>query len=137
MYSQIKIEALINRKSDLVWQCWTTPEHITKWNFASDDWCCPSVRVELREGGKYCARMESKDGTMGFDFEGVYEKFIPGQKIVFLMDDGRRAITTFESLGDKTRVITVFDAEKQNAEELQQQGWQAILNQFRKHVESL
>jgi uncharacterized protein YndB with AHSA1/START domain len=137
MYSQIRIETLVGRKSDLVWQCWTTPEHITKWNFASDDWCCPSARIELREGGKYCARMESRDGSAGFDFEGVYEKFIPGRKIVFLMDDGRRATTTFESLGDSTRVVTVFDAENQNPEELQQQGWQAILNQFKKHVESL
>jgi len=137
MYSKIRIEALINRNSNLVWQCWTTPEHIKKWNFASEDWCCPFASVELREGGRYCARMESKDGSMDFDFEGVYEKLIPGQEIVFLMGDGRRATTSFEAIEEKTRVITVFDAEKENSEELQQQGWLAILNQFNRHVESL
>ena len=136
MYTQLRIESIISQPISRTWECWTTPEHITQWNFASDDWCCPWARVDLREGGGYCARMEAKDGSMGFDFEGTYEKLILGQKIVLLLGDGRRATTTFESLGEGTRVVTVFDAEKQNPEELQLQGWQAILNQFKKHAET-
>jgi len=134
-FKKLKIEALVQAPISRVWECWTRPEHITQWNFASDDWCCPSARVDLRPGGNYCARMEAKDGSMGFDFEAKYEDVVHEGRVALLLGDGRRAVTQFERLGNDTRVVTVFDAETQNSLELQQQGWQAILNQFKKHVE--
>ncbi len=132
---KIKIEAIVNAQPSKVWEAWTKPEHITKWNFAIDEWCCPKVANDLKVGGKYQARMEAKDGSFGFDFEAIYDKIELQQKIVYTMGDGRKAATEFENLGGKTKVTTVFDAEKQNPEQMQKDGWQAILNNFKKYVE--
>ncbi len=134
-FKQLKIEAFIEAPVSRVWQCWTRPEHITQWNFASEDWRCPSAQVDLRTGGEYLARMESRDGSMGFDFRGNYGEVVQEERVVLLLEDGRRAMTRFESSPTGTRVETVFDAETQNPPELQQQGWQAILNQFKFYVE--
>lgn len=135
--SKIKIEATVSATPQKVWAFWTQPEHITKWNYASDDWHCPKATNELKVGGKYGARMEAKDGSFGFDFEAVYDEVIDQKKLAYTMADGRRAITEFEKWGDnKTKVTTVFDAEKQNSEEMQKNGWQAILNNFKKYAES-
>lgn len=136
-YVQIKIEAMISSSIQQIWDAWTKPAHITKWNFASDDWCCPRATSDLKKGGRYLARMEAKDGSMGFDFEAVYDEVIPLKKIALTMGDGRKAITTFESVGAFTRVTTVFDAEKIHSEDLQREGWQSILNNFKKYVETL
>jgi uncharacterized protein YndB with AHSA1/START domain len=135
-FSKIKIEATVNAPLQQVWDAWTKPEHITKWNFASDDWQCPWAKNDLRVGGKYAARMEAKDGSFGFEFEAVYDEVTDQKKITYTMGDGRKATTDFENLGGKTKVTTVFDAEKQNSEEMQKGGWQAILNNFKKYVES-
>jgi uncharacterized protein YndB with AHSA1/START domain len=135
-FSKIKIEATVNAPLQQVWDAWTKPEHITKWNFASDDWQCPWAKNDLRVGGKYAARMEAKDGSFGFEFEAIYDEVTDQKKITYTMGDGRKATTDFENLGGKTKVTTVFDAEKQNSEEMQKGGWQAILNNFKKYVES-
>ncbi|MGE3975524.1 MAG: SRPBCC family protein [Bdellovibrionales bacterium] len=135
-FSKIKIEAIVSAPVEKVWIYWTKPEHITKWNFAVDDWQCPSATNDLQVGGIYKARMEAKDGSFGFDFEAVYDEVIPQKKLTYTMADGRQATTHFESVGNQTKVTTVFDAEKQNSEEMQKGGWQAILNNFKKYVEA-
>lgn len=133
---QISIAATIAAPVQRVWRAYTTPVDITRWNFASDDWCCPSAEADLRVGGAYTARMEAKDGSFGFDFEAVYEEIEPNKAITLKMSDGRKASTTFETVDGGTRVTTVFDAEDQNSIEMQRDGWQAILNNFRDYVEN-
>ncbi|XGC82009.1 SRPBCC family protein [Bdellovibrio bacteriovorus] len=134
--SKIQIEATVSADPKKVWSYWTKPEHITNWNFASDDWQCPRAENDMRVGGKYSARMEAKDGSFGFDFNAIYNEVVDQKKISYTMEDGRVATTTFEDLGGKTKVTTVFDAEKMNPEEMQKNGWQAILNNFKKYVEA-
>lgn len=133
---RITIEATVSASLEEVWRSWTRPEYITQWNFASPDWCCPRAVNDLRKGGKYTARMEAKDGSFGFDFEAIYDEVVPLKKIAYTMADGRQAITEFESQGDKVKVTTSFDAEKENPEEMQKEGWQAILNNFKQYAES-
>lgn len=133
---KIRIETTVTAPVPRVWQAFTTPPDIVQWNFASDDWCCPSAAVDLRVGGAHKARMEAKDGSIGFDFEGVYEEVIPKRAITLAMSDGRKARTTFEPAGTSTRVTTVFDAESENSVDVQRDGWQAILDNFKRHVES-
>ena len=133
--SKIKVEALISALPQKVWTYYTQPEHITKWNFASDDWHCPRATNDLRPGGKYSARMEAKDGSFGFDFVATYDDVVTEKKVSYTMEDGRNATTEFQGLGDKTKVTTTFDAEKQNPTEMQRDGWQAILNNFKSYTE--
>jgi uncharacterized protein YndB with AHSA1/START domain len=133
---KITIESEIAAPVELVWEAHTSPEAITQWNFASNDWCCPSAEADLKVGGKYCARMEAKDGSFAFDFEGVYKEVEPRKAITLVMADGRHARTTFETNGKKTKVKTVFDAEDQNSIEMQRDGWQAILDNFKRYVEA-
>jgi uncharacterized protein YndB with AHSA1/START domain len=136
-FAQIKIEATISAEIQTVWTAWTLPEHITRWNFASEDWCCPWATNELAQGGRYVARMEAKDGSFGFDFEAIYDEVIPLKRIAMTLGDGRKVTTTFQTMGSSTRVTTLFDAETQNSEDLQRDGWQSILNNFKKYVEKL
>ena len=136
MSEKVRVEAVIDRKRDDVWMLWNAPEHITRWNFASDDWCCPRAENDLRVGGRLCNRMEAKDGSFGFDFEAIYDEVESESRLAYTMTDGRQAETRFEDLGDSTRVTTLFDAEASNPVDLQQAGWQAILNNFKKYVES-
>jgi uncharacterized protein YndB with AHSA1/START domain len=133
----IKIQTNITSDSNTVWDAYTQPKHITKWNFADPSWHCPSAENDLRAGGKYVARMEAKDGSFGFDFEATYDEVIDQKKIVYTIADGRKVITTFDEQGDKTTVTTEFEAESENSIELQRDGWQAILNSFKKYTESL
>jgi uncharacterized protein YndB with AHSA1/START domain len=132
----ITIKATINASVENVWKLWTEPFHITQWNAASDDWHTTKSENDLRVGGKFTSRMEAKDGSFGFDFGGVYDTVKPLHQIDYTMDDGRKAWTTFSKIKDKTNVVTKFVAENQNSVELQQQGWQAILNNFKKYAES-
>src|SRR5690606_25055901 len=132
---QITVTTTIAAPIQRVWQAYTTPADITRWNFASDDWCCPSAEADLKVGGQYKARMEAKDGSFGFDFEAVYEELAPNKALTLAMSDGRKARTTFEATGDGTKVATTFDAETENSIEMQRDGWQAILNNFRSYVE--
>jgi len=136
MATKITISALLNAPIEKVWNSWTIPEHITKWNFAIDTWHCPTASNDLKVGGKYIARMEAKDGSLGFDFEALYDTVIDKQELTYTMTDGRKAKTIFVDKGSETSVTTIFDAESENPVEMQQQGWQSILNNFKKYVES-
>ncbi|RYY73064.1 MAG: activator of HSP90 ATPase [Gammaproteobacteria bacterium] len=134
--TKITIEATISADTQKVWSYWTQPAHITKWNFASDDWQCPWATNDLRKGGKYSARMEAKDGSFGFEFSAIYDEVIEYEKMTYTIGDGREVTTEFKAEGDKTKVTTVFDAENQNPIEMQRGGWQSILDNFKSYVES-
>jgi uncharacterized protein YndB with AHSA1/START domain len=132
----ITVEASLSVPVEKVWNCWTSPEHITHWNFASDDWCCPSALNDLRKGGTFSYRMEAKDGSFGFDFMGIYDDVKVNELIDSTLGDGRKMTVHFVSHGTDTRVIETFEAENINPIELQRGGWQAILNNFKKHTEA-
>lgn len=133
----ITIQADIAKEPENVWEYWTKPEHITQWNFASDDWCCPSARNDLRVGGRLETRMEAKNGSFGFDFGGTYDEVEVPKRIAYTLDDGRKVITTLEPKESGTHMITLFDPESQNPIDMQRDGWQAIMNNFKKYVEGL
>jgi uncharacterized protein YndB with AHSA1/START domain len=131
----ITIETTVNAPVEKVWEYWTKPEHITQWSFASDDWHTPSAENDLRPGGKFASRMEAKDGSAGFDFGGAYDAVTPNEYIEYTMDDGRKVKIHFSGDGDKTRVTETFEAEDTHSIEMQQGGWQAILDNFKKYTE--
>lgn len=132
----LTVFATVNRSVDQVWEFWTKPEHIVNWNHASDDWHTPKAQNDLREGGKFCWRMEAKDGSMGFDFEGTFDKIQSLKRIQYTLDDGRKVSVAFNDNGTSTNVTEFFEAENTNPLKLQQEGWQAILNNFKAYVES-
>ncbi|PKA22822.1 activator of HSP90 ATPase [Leptospira sp. mixed culture ATI2-C-A1] len=134
---QITIQSIILADSKKVWDDYTKPEHIVHWNFASDDWQCPWAKNDLRVGGKYSARMEAKDGSFGFEFEATYDKVIDQKLISYTMEDGRKASVAFQPMDQQTKVTISFDPEKENPVEIQKGGWQAILDNFKKYVESI
>lgn len=133
----ITVEATVNAPVEKVWQSWTNPEHITKWNFASPDWHTPRATNDLRVGGKFMSRMEAKDGSFGFDFVGIYDDVKKHELIEYHLPDGRNVKTTFKSKGAQTEIITNFDAENQNPVEMQKGGWQSIMNNFKDYTENL
>lgn len=133
---RIKVETEVDADVKEAWEYYTVPEHITKWNFASDDWHCPWAENDLQVGGKLKARMETISGSTGFDFEGVYEEIVPYQKIVYTIADGRKVETRFDSDGTKTKVSLEFDPEQEYSPKQQKEGWQAILDNFKLHAES-
>lgn len=135
MKGAIIIAASVKADINKVWNYYTAAEHITKWNFATEDWQCPKVSVDLRVGGKHFARMEAKDGSFGFDFEAVYDEIVPNQILGYTMADGRRAEILFKQTNDRTEVSITFDADN-NPIELQRNGWQAILNNFKSYTEN-
>lgn len=132
----ITIDATVKAPAGKVWKLWTSPEHIMKWNTASDDWHTTHAENDLRAGGKFLSRMEAKDGSFGFDFGGIYDEVITNQLIAYTMGDGRKAKVTFTAAGNETKIITAFEAENQNSHEMQKGGWQAILNNFKKYAEA-
>ena len=134
--TKITVQATISANTKKVWDFYTKPEHITKWNFASDDWHCPKAENDMSVGGKYSARMEAKDGSFGFDFEAIYDEVADKEKFTYTMGDGRQATTSFKSLNDTTSITITFDAENENPVEMQKGGWQAILDNFKKYVEN-
>lgn len=133
--TKITVTTTINEQVQNVWDKYTKANHIIHWNFASDDWHCPKAENDLRVGGKMNARMEAKDESFGFDFKAIYNEVIEYEKITYTMEDGRQATTTFENNNGNTIITIVFDAENENPVEMQQQGWQAILNNFKKYAE--
>jgi uncharacterized protein YndB with AHSA1/START domain len=136
MHTIITIAAHINASKQKVWDYYTMPEHITQWNFAHESWHCPSATNDLRVGGTYRARMEAKDGSFGFDFEAVYTDVIPGDKLAYTLTDNRKVIIKLEERTDFTGITISFDAENENPIELQEQGWQAILQNFKQYTEA-
>ncbi len=130
----ISIEAFVGVSPRKAWHAFTSPEAITQWNQASPDCHCPWAEVDLHVGGRHVARMEARDGSFGFEFEGVYEEVDPPRALTLRLDDGRRARTTFEPHGDGTRVRTVFDPESTHSAAMQRDGWQAILDSYANYV---
>lgn len=133
---QITVGATIDAHPQKIWRLWTQPDHIAKWNFANPDWHCPKAENDLRVGGRLCYRMEAKDGSFGFDFEGAYSEIIDQEKIVYTLPDGRVSTTTFENLGDRIKLTTTFDAEQENSLDMQREGRQAIINNFKNYVKA-
>lgn len=132
----ITIEAMVNVPVEKAWEVYTNPEEVMKWNHASDDWHSPRAENDLRVGGAFNYRMEAKDGGFGFDFGGTYTEVQPHERIAYEMGDGRMVRVTFAPQGNGTKITTVFDPEDENPIEMQQQGWQAILNNFKKCAEA-
>jgi uncharacterized protein YndB with AHSA1/START domain len=134
---KITVQTLIDAPVSKVWTIFNAPEHITQWATASEDWHTPSSENDLRVGGSFRSTMAAKDGSFSFEFGGVYTKVDPERYIEYNMSDGRNVSVTFAEEGDSTSVVEVFDAESTNPIEMQQFGWQAILNNLKKHVESV
>ena len=132
----ITIETMVQAPIEKVWEYWTSPEHITKWAFASETWEAPYAENDITIGGKFKITMAAKDKSEGFDFTGVYTDVKTNKLIEYTMDDGRRAKITFEELSGGVRIIESFEPEKINSEDMQRSGWQAILDNFKKHTES-
>lgn len=137
MSSKVTVSCEINADLQKVWDCFNGPEHIVNWNAASDDWHTLSAEVNLVEGGSFKSRMEAKDGSFGFDFIGLYQKITPNSFIKYSLEDGREVTITFSFANGITELVETFDIENENSGEMQRQGWQAILNNFKKYVENL
>lgn len=134
--TKITVETTVQAPVEKAWKYWTAPEHIKQWNNASDDWHTPKAENNLTQGGNFVYRMEAKDGSFGFDFEGVYDTVVLHELIAFTISDGRKVSVSFKSEGGKTKVTETFEAENDNPVDMQRGGWQAILNSFKKHVET-
>lgn len=137
MSEAITVSVQVHGPIEKVWDAFTDPEAIKVWNAASDDWHTTAAKNDVRVGGTFSSRMEAKDGSEGFDFEGTYTTVDTHKRIAYTMNDGRTAETTFKALGEDVVVTTVFDAEEENSAEMQRTGWQAILDNFKAYVEGL
>ena len=133
---QITVEATVNSPIEKVWHAWTNPEDIMAWNNASDDWHTPHATNDLRVGGSFLSTMAAKDGSFSFDFEGIYDEVVTHQTIAYSLADDRKIKVTFIAQDNETFISETFDAETENPVEMQRGGWQAILNNFKKYVES-
>ena len=134
--NRITIETTVNAPVEKVWNYFSGPEHITKWNQASDDWHTPRADNDLRVGGKFSSRMEAKDGSFGFDFGGVYDEVEQHKLISYTMGDNRKVSVHFTANGDQTKIVETFDAESTHSEDMQRTGWQSILDNFKKYTET-
>lgn len=134
---KITVETTIQSTISQVWECFTQPAHIIHWNFASEDWHCPSATNDLKPGSRFIWRMEAQDGSTGFDFGGIYLQIETEKYISYRMDDGREVHIRFSATGNTTTITETFDAETINTEDRQKTGWQAILNHFKSYVESI
>ena len=134
--TSITIETTVKAPIEKAWECFTQPQHITQWNFAIDEWQCPTAENDLRKDGKFSYRMEAKDGSFGFDFGGTYDDVTAHSLISYTLGDGRKTEIKFISQGNETKLIETFEAETTNPVEMQRGGWQAILDNFKKYTES-
>ncbi|MFO7370036.1 MAG: SRPBCC family protein [Bacteroidales bacterium] len=133
--NRITVSATIHAPVEKVWMFWTDPGHIVHWNHASFDWHTSKAENDLKTGGKFSYRMEARDGSMGFDFSGEYTEVLLLKRIKFRLDDGRKVQILFEANGEESLLTETFEAETMNSLELQKQGWQAILDNFKNYVE--
>jgi uncharacterized protein YndB with AHSA1/START domain len=133
---KIEIETLVDADLNTVWSTWSNPEDIKRWNTPADDWHTTRSTVDLREGGAFLSRMEAKDGSAGFDFEGIYTRVVPEKLIEYRMSDGREVKVEFVQKDGAVLVKNTFDAESENSPEMQRAGWQAILDSFARHAEA-
>lgn len=131
----LTVTATVNADINKVWNSWNAPEHITKWCQASEDWHAPFAENDLRTGGEFKTTMAAKDGSFSFDFGGVYTSVIPNSHIAYTMGDGRKVTIDFKDNGSTVDVTESFEAESQNPLDMQQGGWQAILNSFKAYTE--
>lgn len=132
----LSIDTIVEAPVEKVWKYWTLPEHITQWNQASDDWYCPSATNDLKAKGSFSYRMAAKDGSFSFDFSGIYDEVIVHKKIKYTLEDNRTVNIDFIPQGSHIKIIESFEAEETNSLDLQQGGWQAILNNFKKYTET-
>ena len=132
---KISVETVVKADLKTVWGAWNSPADIQQWNSASPDWHTPRASLDLREGGKFSVRMEARDGSEGFNFEGTYTRVEPRRRIDYTMSDGRTVQVEFAERAGGVQVRETFDAETENSPELQRQGWQAILDSFARHAE--
>ena len=132
----ITVEATIQAPVEKVWEYWNLPEHITKWAFASDDWHAPAASNDVRTGGKFSTTMAAKDGSFSFEFGGEYTLVKEHKLLEYTMGDGRKVSVLFSELDGATKVVETFETEDQNPVEMQQAGWQTILDNFKKYTEN-
>lgn len=132
--TSITVETTVPVSPELAWAYWTEPKHIVEWNQASADWHTPRAENDLRVGGKFSSRMESRDGKYGFDFWGIYDTVEPYHTLNSTLGDERKVFVAFEPVASGTHIVETFEAESENSVELQRQGWQAILDSFRRYV---
>ncbi len=135
MQEKITIETHVRAPIEKVWHDFTDPESVKAWNAASSDWHTPKAENDLREGGSFMYRMEAKDGSTGFDFRGTYTEVIPQERIAYTMEDGRTVIAIFTPEEDGVHIVETFDPETENSPEMQRQGWQSILDNFKAYAE--
>lgn len=133
---KININARIRTPIATSWERWTNPDHITQWNFATPAWHCPRATNELQPGGRYYARMEARDGSVGFDFEGVYDVVTDYQHLRYTLANGRQVDTRFAEADGATIISLSVDAESENPIDMQREGWQAILDNFKSYAEN-
>jgi uncharacterized protein YndB with AHSA1/START domain len=133
---KITIETVVNVPVQQAWKSWNNPDEIKQWNSPASEWHTTRSAVDLREGGRFSARMEARDGSAGFDFEGTYTRVVPDRFIDFRMSDGREVNVEFVERPGSVLVRETFDAETENSPEMQRAGWQAILDNFGRHVEA-
>lgn len=134
--TKITVQTTVNTPVDVAWSSWTTPEDIIQWNAASEDWHTTKATNDPTTGGHFSSRMEAKDGSMGFDFEGTYDLVIDQKLIEYSMPDGRKVSISFETDGNTTTVTETFDAENTHPVDMQKMGWQAIMDNFKKYTEA-
>ena len=134
--TNITVETTVQAPVEKVWACWNEPKHITQWCQASDDWHAPRAENDLKEGGRFSTTMAAKDGSFSFDFGGVYTRVAENKAIEYSIGDGRNVSIQFQADGTSTKVVETFEAETTHPEEMQRAGWQAILDNFKKYVES-
>lgn len=133
--TKVTVETTINAPLARVWETWTAPQHIMNWNSASPDWHCPKAENDLRTGGTFSSRMEARDGSMGFDFGGVYDEVRDQELIAYTMGDGRKVEVKFAPEDNGTRITQTFDAENMHPVEFQKAGWQSIMDNHKKYTE--
>ena len=134
--TDITVEVQINAPVDKVWTLWTSPEHITQWNNPSPEWHTPKAQHDLRAGGNFLFRMEARDGSMGFDYGGVYDAVKPNEYLEYTIEDGRKVKIYFTGEGIRSKIVQTFEAETMNTVEQQRVGWQGILNSFKEYTEA-
>ena len=131
----LTVQSMINSSVTKVWKYWTCPDDIVKWNMPSQSWCMPWARNELRPGGRFMYRMEARDGSTGFDIEGTYDFVVYCREITFTTVDGRKVLVRFSGKGNRTEVTEIFETEYGNSVDAQRDGWQSILDNFKRYVE--
>ena len=134
--AMLRVETTVGLPPEKVWELWTDPDHITNWYFASPDWHAPRASSDLRVGGSFVTRMEARDGSFGFDFGGVYLHVEKPRRLECRLGDGRSLVISFSALDSGTRIVEDFEAEQMNNPERQREGWQAILDNFKRYAEA-